>query len=306
MMFDIEKRIFVVKSYYKSESLVTVRRAFKKRFNTRILPTNASILAIIKTFEKTGAVCHMPPKPKVISKKRLDAIGPVENLITEFPSLSVRKIASTVGVSTKIVQTILSDDLHLKPYKLQNWHRLETHDYEKRLDFANWCIGLGPYFKNWLICSDEAYFYLTLPLNKQNNREWLESRPWEGIETPLHDEKVLVWCGMSEERIYGPYYFETSVNQHNYLSMLKLFYDKHRKVKEYKNYYFQQDGATPHTANAVQTWLTGKFGDKFLPKHKWPPRSPDLNPCDYFLWGYLKGRVYSPLPKTLDDLKTSN
>ena len=76
-MFDIEKRIFVVKSYYKSESLVTVRRAFKKRFNTRKLPTDASILAIIKTFEKTGAVCHMPPKPKVISKKRLE---PVENL----------------------------------------------------------------------------------------------------------------------------------------------------------------------------------------------------------------------------------
>jgi len=77
MMFDIEKRIFVVKSYYKSESLVTVRRAFKKKFNTRKLPTDASILEIIKTFGKTGAVCHMPPKPKVISKKRLE---PVENL----------------------------------------------------------------------------------------------------------------------------------------------------------------------------------------------------------------------------------
>jgi len=67
MMFDMEKRTFVVKSYYKSESLVTVRRAFKKRFNTRKLST----LAIIKTFEKTGAVCHMPPKPKVISKNAL-------------------------------------------------------------------------------------------------------------------------------------------------------------------------------------------------------------------------------------------
>ncbi len=78
--------------------------------------------------------------------------------------------------------------------------------------------------------------------------------PWEGIETPLHDEKVLVWCGMPDERIYGPYYFETSVNLHNYLSILKLFYDKHRQVKEYKNYYFQKDEATTHTANAVQTW----------------------------------------------------
>ncbi len=69
---------------------------------------------------------------------------------------------------------LFSNDLHLKPYKLQNSHRLETHDYEKIRDFANWCIGLGPYLKNWLKCSDEAYFYLTLSLNKHNNREWLE------------------------------------------------------------------------------------------------------------------------------------
>jgi len=49
----------------------------------------------------------MPPKPKVISKKRLYAIEPVKNLMTEFSSFLVRKIASAVGVSTKIVQTII-------------------------------------------------------------------------------------------------------------------------------------------------------------------------------------------------------
>ena len=30
-----------------------------------------------------------------------------------------------------------------------------------------------------------------------------------------------------------------------------------------------------------------------------------LNPCNYFLWGYLKSRVYNPLPRNLDDLKTN-
>ena len=40
-----------------------------------------------------------------------------------------------------------------------------------------------------------------------------------------------------------------------------------------------------------------------MTKKQLPPRSPDLNPCDYFLWGYLKSKVYKPLPKTLDDLK---
>ena len=30
-----------------------------------------------------------------------------------------------------------------------------------------------------------------------------------------------------------------------------------------------------------------------------------MNPCDYYLWGYLKARVYNPLPKTLDELKAN-
>ena len=34
----------------------------------------------------------------------------------------------------------------------------------------------------------------------------------------------------------------------------------------------------------------------------WPPRSPDLNPADFYLWDYLKTVLYNPLPKTLEDL----
>ena len=37
----------------------------------------------------------------------------------------------------------------------------------------------------------------------------------------------------------------------------------------------------------------------------WPPRSPDLNPCDFYLWSHLKSMAYNPLPKTLDDLKAN-
>jgi hypothetical protein len=34
------------------------------------------------------------------------------------------------------------------------------------------------------------------------------------------------------------------------------------------------------------------------------PRSPDATPCDFFLWGYVKGQVYvSPLPASMSELK---
>ncbi|KAJ4447919.1 hypothetical protein ANN_09928 [Periplaneta americana] len=35
----------------------------------------------------------------------------------------------------------------------------------------------------------------------------------------------------------------------------------------------------------------------------WPPRSPNLTTPDFFLWDYLKDRVYATRPQTLDDLK---
>ena len=38
---------------------------------------------------------------------------------------------------------------------------------------------------------------------------------------------------------------------------------------------------------------------------KWPPRSPDLTAPDFFLWGYLKSKVYASKPKTIEELKAN-
>jgi len=35
----------------------------------------------------------------------------------------------------------------------------------------------------------------------------------------------------------------------------------------------------------------------------WPPRSCDLTPCDFFLWGFVKYRVYANKPQTIPELK---
>jgi len=50
--------------------------------------------------------------------------------------------------------------------------------------------------------------------------------------------------------------------------------------------------------NTFPGHLISRFGD--VP---WPPRSPDLSTCDFFLWGYLKLSVYAHKPRTLNDLK---
>lgn len=37
----------------------------------------------------------------------------------------------------------------------------------------------------------------------------------------------------------------------------------------------------------------------------WLARSPDLNPCDFFSWGYLKAEVFKLRSKTLEELKVA-
>ncbi|GFT28466.1 hypothetical protein TNCV_428801 [Trichonephila clavipes] len=52
--------------------------------------------------------------------------------------------------------------------------------------------------------------------------------------------------------------------------------------------------------------LKDTFGDHLISCFgpvNWPPRSCDLTPLDYFLWGYVKSLVYADKPQTLDHLE---
>ena len=306
MRYDTKKRVFMVNNYQKFKNIASVQRAWRTQFKNQKAPSRSAILTSISKFENTGTVDHIPRKTFVPSKKREAAQIEVKKLILEKPSLSINKLSVAAGISYGTTRSILRDDLKLKPYKLQAVHQLDPQNYAKRVKFAKWFLSLPDVAIDQIIFSDETFFCLTESLNKQNNRLWLDSRPNEQLEVPLHDEKILVWCAISAEKIFGPYYFEETVNQHNYLEIIKTFFwPKLLRTPNYKKYWFQQDGAPPHTANLVQDWLTSKLSTKFINKSQWPPQSPDLSPCDFFLWGYLKSVVYNPLPKSIEELKAN-
>ncbi|GFX13155.1 uncharacterized protein TNCV_2989191 [Trichonephila clavipes] len=61
-----------------------------------------------------------------------------------------------------------------------------------------------------------------------------------------------------------------------------------------------------YTARATINLLKDTFGDRLISRFgsvNWPPRSCDLTPLDYFLWGYVKSLVYADKPQTLDHLE---
>ncbi|GFX55503.1 uncharacterized protein TNCV_267911 [Trichonephila clavipes] len=49
---------------------------------------------------------------------------------------------------------------------------------------------------NCIVKSDEAHFWLNGYVNKQNCRIWREANPQVYVETPLHPEKLTVWCAL--------------------------------------------------------------------------------------------------------------
>ncbi|GFV69501.1 SCAN domain-containing protein 3 [Trichonephila clavipes] len=97
-----------------------------------------------------------------------------------------------------------------------------------------------------------------------------------------------------------------TINGDRYRALITNFFIPELKTHDVQELWFQQDGATCHTARSTIDLLKDTFGDRLISRFgpvNWPPRSCDLTPLDYFLWGYVKSLVYADKPQTLDHLE---
>ena len=88
--------------------------------------------------------------------------------------------------------------------------------------------------------------------------------------------------------------------------MLKEFLFIKIEEVDIGNIWFQQNGATCHTAETTLDVLSPVFEDLIISRRAdvvWPPRSCDLTPLDYYLWGADKDKCYADKPETIDALK---
>ena len=112
---------------------------------------------------------------------------------------------------------------------------------------------------------------------------------------------------MSSNCIIGPYFFNGNINAENYVQMLNDFLWPILGRKRLRSkIYFQQDGAPAHYSLLARQWLQEKLSGRWIGRRgpiEWAARSPDLTPLDFFLWGYVKQKVYRHNIKNLDDLR---
>ena len=148
-----------------------------------------------------------------------------------------------------------------------SFRRLNMVVYPILFRFAKWtCDRLteDADFGKKIIFSDEAHFDLGGYVNKHYCRIWGTENPHAYIEKPTHPKRITVWCGLG--------HFSSKMSKerpllsmgHRYPAMLNEFCSKKIEEEDIGNIWFQQDGATCHTAEATFDVLHPVFEDRII------------------------------------------
>ena len=268
-----EHRGFVVEAYYENNrSVIATQRAFRTRFafgRNASVPDRKTILLWISNLRATGSTLKRksPGRPRTV--RTPESVEAVRASIQQSPKRSARKHAMALGISSRSLRRILHADLKLHPYKIMLAQELSERDHANRRAISAEILEQVPAAA--VLSSDEAHFHISGAVNKQNFRYWAECNPRELQERPLHSPRATVWCAVADFGVIGPYFFEeggatVTVTADRYVEMLETFLRPKLDDVDTEHVWFQQDGATAHTARRSLGVLREMFPGRLISK----------------------------------------
>lgn len=283
-------------------SVAAIRRLCEQRFPNRRQPSNRTVLQSVQRLRDTGSV---RPTYEGRGRDRPAHIQQAEeeilDLIAENPTASTYDLARDVGVSQTTANNILRAHL-LHPYHVQRVQQLTDNDWEPRRALCAWFRrkeAQQPDFAASVLFTDECCFTRDGILNYHNTHYWCNANPHVIRQSRFQWRfSVNVWCGIFGDTLLGPIVLPQRLNGPAYLQFLEttlpdLLEDIPLLTRAHM--WFMHDGAPPHIAVPVRNWLDTTFPRHWIGRSgpvRWPARSPDLNPLDFFVWGHLKTIVY--------------
>lgn len=279
----------------------------------------AQIHRICRKVDKCGSALERKSgsgRPK--TARTVENIDAVQELICSQEgkpgtSLSTRKIAQQIGICQKSVRNIAKQDLGLCCFKRMPVQVITDATQQKRFERCTQLLQLMTLANcKRTFFTDEKLFYVSPPVNNQNNRVWAAGR-----KHSINPERLLVQRAKFSAHVMvsagvcyggkGRLHFveeKAKINADYYTSNLlpKLFEDCQNLLPH--GFIFQQDGAPAHASHKAQSWIQER-NPEFIAKDQWPPNSPDLNPLDYHVWGTMLEmyQQHTPKPKTRAELQ---
>ncbi|GFW44515.1 uncharacterized protein TNCV_4389741 [Trichonephila clavipes] len=158
--------------------------------------------------EQLNSAAGMKQLNSPVGTKQLNSSVGTKQLNSALPSTVCNRLHRLHRLYSKIGFFYLLTDLRV-PQGLSRGPRscqviysqfglaIHQKDHQARRRFVEWAqneIAIVPDFHKRILFSDEAHFWLNGYVNKQNCRIWSEANPQVYVETPLHPEKLTVWC----------------------------------------------------------------------------------------------------------------
>jgi hypothetical protein len=307
----IDRRVRIVRLYSEcGENASETVRLFQEEFpdDSMSVPT---VIRINRNFDETGDVKDRARSGRPRTGRSEENQFDVAIRIVQSPEKSTRQMSAETGIPPTTVRRILKKDLNLRSYIPQMVPELIDDDGDRRVQFAEeWIrqMNNNPDFWKLVSWSDEAIFKLNGHVNRHNNVTWTDTNPRRVIDRPFQSPGVMVWAGVLNDRLIGPFFFDDqTITGDRYLEMLQNeMWPEIADHSDIDSIFFQQDGAPPDYKLNVREWLDETFGGRWIGRRgliEWPPRSPDMTPLDFWLWGYLKQLVYAHKPRTINELK---
>lgn len=256
------------------------------------------------------------PAARDRGRQRPERVANVEEAVLESveerPGVSTRRLGLEHQISRSTTWRILKAQ-QLYPYHVQKYQCLQPGDLPRRRRFCEWVlakINEQPNFLSTVLSTDEAGFTREGIFNMRNTHIWAEENPHGFREHSFQRQfSINVWAGIVNGQLIGPYIMPNRLNGEEYLHFLnnvlfQLVEDVPLDIRA--NMWYLHDGAPCHNARVVRNWLDAHFPGQWIGRNgpvAWPARSPDLNPCEFFFWGYMKDLVYSVPIETIEVLR---
>jgi len=282
------KRELILYYYLKNYRVCDILKELKKYKISRQF-----INRTIKRYNNTGSVHVTKKRKRKCTVRTSNFVKVIRERIRRNPRRSQRKLAADLKVSKGTVQNVLKKDLGLKAYKRKKIHGITYQQKVNRVKRAK--VILEWHAEDEIIFSDEKLFTLQQSYNPQNDRIYaanVRDIPPSIRAVPRNQSSlsVMVWGAISKRgklpllfidkgvKINGDYYIQHVLQDHLLPEAKKLFDDDY--------FLFQQDSAPAHKYQHTQQWLESNLPD-YIPASEWPSASPDLNPLDFCIWGYM-------------------
>lgn len=222
--------------------------------------------------------------------------------IQRDPSMSTRQISVRTGIPRMSVQRVLRS-VGYHPYRIKKVQSLHPADYTARVAFCQEMLRSSdnnPDFFDEILWTDESHFKREGVFNTHNYHNWaIENPHLTRASNFQHRFSVNLWSGILNRQLIGPFELPPRLDGQAYLLFLQNDLPallEHVNLALLGRMWFQNDGAPCHFAVSVRQHLNETYRNRWIGRSgtiSWPPRSPDLNPIDFFIWGCYKEIVYA-------------